>query len=106
MPPIYMLKLNRSYSIERPQISYYAQGLSAQCIHLENVIHWSILKIILVCGKPVYFNLTRHFLAFQRLIKLYAQFLRSARSLRVLRYREETGKVLRWRAPPIGALYA
>lgn len=101
-----MLKLNKAPLALAPQLSFYAQGMSAQCIAFTNVTHWSILRIVLIGGKPVYFNLTRHFIAFQRLIKLYAQFLRSARSLRVLRLRELTGKGPRWRAPPIGALYA
>ena len=98
-----MLKLNRSSSLETPQLSFYAQGMSAQCIAFTNVTHWSILRIILINGKPTYYNLTRHFIAFQRLMKGYAQFLRSLRSLRVLRLREETGKGSR--RPPTGDLY-
>jgi len=106
MPPIYMLKLDKSPLPCKTQLSFYAQGMSAQCITFTNVTHWSILRMILIGGKPVYFNLTRHFIAFQRLIKLYAQFLRSVRSLRVLRKREETGEGPRWRAPLKGELYA
>ena len=98
-----MLKLNRPSSLEKPQISYYAQGISAQCIHLENVTHWSIVRIIFISGKPDYYNLTRHFLAFQRRMKGYAQFLRSVRSLRVLRLREVYGKMPLH--PPTGTLY-
>lgn len=106
MAPIYMLKLNKSSNLERPQLSYYAQGMSAQCIHLENVTHWSINKVIVLKGISVSFCLNRHFIAAQRLMKLYSRFLFSLRSLRVLRRREESGKMPRWRAPPIGALYA
>ena len=106
MPPIYMLKLDKSPLPCKTQLSFYAQGMSAQCIAFTNVTHWSILRMILIGGKPIYFNLTRHFIAFQRLIKLYAQFLRSVRSLRVLRLREETGRGPRWRMPLKGELYA
>lgn len=103
MPPMYMLKLNRSLS--SPQISYYAQGISAQCIHLQNVVHWSINKVVILKGVPVLFCLNKHFIALQRLMKAYSRFLFSLRSLRVLREREETGKMPRWRTPPIGTLY-
>ena len=106
MPPIYMLKLNRSTSLASPQLSYYAQGMSAQCISFSNIVHWSVNRIILIGGKPVSFCLNRHFIALQRLMKLYARYLRSLRSLRVLRLREVGGKLPRWRAPPRGALYA
>jgi len=101
-----MLKLNKSSIHNSPQLSFYAQGMSAQCIAFTNVVHWSVNKIIFLNGKAVSFCLNRHFIAMQRLMKLYARFLRSLRSLRVLRLREETGKMPRWRAPPIGALYA
>jgi len=106
MPPIYLLKLNRSSDILRPQMSYYAQGMSAQCIRLENVTHWSINKILVIKGKIIHICLNRHFIALQRLMKLYAHYFKSLRSLRVLRRREETGKMARWRAPFKGALYA
>jgi hypothetical protein len=104
MPPFYMLKLNRS-TLLNPQLSFYAQGMNAQCISFSNITHWSINRIILIGGKPVSFNLNRHFIALQRLMKLYCRFFLSLRSLRVLRLREETGKMPRWRMPPIGALY-
>jgi len=106
MSPIYMLKLNKSSDIERPQISFYAQGMNAQCISFSNITHWSILRVLIVRGKPVSFCLNKHFIALQRLMKLYSRFLFSLRSLRVLRLREETGKMPRWRAPLKGALYA
>ena len=106
MPPIYMLKLNKSSLEDKPQLSFYAQGMSAQCISFSNVVHWSVNRIIFLNGKAVSFCLNRHFIALQRLMKIYARFLRSLRSLRVLRLREETGKMPRWKAPPIGALYA
>ena len=101
-----MLKLNKSSNPDKPQLSFYSQGMNAQCISFSNITHWSILKIILIKGKPVHFCLNRHFLALQRLMKFYCRFLLSLRTLRVLRRREETGKMPRWRAPPIGALYA
>jgi len=103
MRPVYMLKLNRSS--DSPHISYYAQGISAQCISLSNITHWSIEKIFFLRGKPVSFSLNRHFIAAQRLIKSYCQFFRRIRSLRVLRERELTGKIPLWRAPLKGALY-
>lgn len=106
MAPIYMLKLNKSSDLERPQISFYAQGMNAQCIAFSNVTHWSVNRIILIGGKPVSFCLNKHFIALQRLMKLYCRFLFSLRSLRVLFRREETGKMPRWRAPLKGALYA
>jgi len=105
MPPFYMLKLNRSLDLLRPQLSYYAQGISAQCIHLENVVHWSINKVIILKGIPVSFCLNKHFIALQRLMKAYSRFLFSLRSLRVLRERELYGKMPRWRMPPVGTLY-
>ena len=106
MTPFYLLRLNRSSEVLRPQLSYYAQGMNGQCISFSNITHWSILKIILIKGKPVHFCLNRHFIALQRLMKFYCKFLFSLRSLRVLRKREETGKMPRWRAPLKGALYA
>jgi len=106
MAPIYLLKINRSSDIRKPQVSFYAQGISAQCIHLQNVIHWSIEKITLVNGMPCPTSLTKHFLAFQRLVKHYSRFLLSLRSLRVLRRIELTGRVPVWRRPPTGALYS
>ena len=106
MSPIYVLKINRSSDIRKPQMSFYTQGISAQCIHLENVIHWSIEKITLVNGKPCATSLSKHFLAFQRLVKHYSRFLLSLRSLRVLRRLEETGRIPVWRPPPTGALYS
>ena len=105
MPPIYMLKLNRSSSLRSPQLSYYAQGMSAQCISFSNITHWSVVKIILISGKPVSFSLNRHFIALQRLMKLYSRFLLSLRSLRVLRLRELGTKAPRWKCPPTGELY-
>ena len=105
MPPIYMLKLNRSSDLDKPQLSFYAQGMSAQCISFSNITHWSVVKIIIISGKPASFCLNRHFIALQRLMKLYAAYLRSLRSLRVLRLREVGGKMPRWRMPPTGALY-
>jgi len=106
MTQIYLLKINRSSDIRKPQVSFYTQGISAQCIHLENVIHWSIEKITLVNGKPFPTSLSKHFLAFQRLVKHYSRFLLSLRSLRVLRRLEETGRLPVWRPPPTGALYS
>ena len=106
MTPIYVLKINRSPDIRRPQVSFYTQGISAQCIHLQNVIHWSIEKITIVNGKPCPTSLSKYFLAFQRLVKHYSRFLLSLRSLRVLRRLEETGRLPVWRPPPRGALYS
>ena len=88
MGPIYMLKLNRSTDPLKPQDSYYAQGMSAQCISLENVIHWSILKIEFPLGSPVIKSLNRPFLAFQRKCQTYLRLLRRVRNIRNLRRRE------------------
>ena len=101
-----MLKLNKSSIPDKPQLSFYSQGINAQCISFSNITHWSIIKLIIIGGRPVYFSLNRHFIALQRLMKFYACYLRSLRSLRVLRLRELGGKMPRWRAPPRGALYA
>ena len=106
MAPFYLLKLNKSSNILRPQLSYYAQGMSAQCIRFENVTHWSINKALVIKGHIVHICLNRHFIALQRLLKLYARYFKSLRSLRVLRLREETGKIPRWRPPTIGVLYS
>ena len=106
MLPIYMLKLNKSSDIEKPMLSFYTQGINAQCIAFSNVTHWSIMKVLIINGKPISFCLNRHFIALQRLMKIYCRFLFSLRSLRVLFRREETGKMPRWRAPLKGALYA
>ena len=105
MPPIYMLKLNKSSNPDKPQLSFYAQGMNAQCISFSNITHWSIIKLIIIGGRPVYFSLNRHFIALQRLMKKYAGYLLSLRSLRVLRLRELGGKLPSWRCPPIGTLY-
>lgn len=105
MAPIYMLKLNKSSDLKKPQLSFYAQGMNAQCISFSNITHWSILKVIIIKGKAISFCLNRHFIALQRLMKVYCRFLFSLRSLRVLRLREETGKMPRWKCPPIGTLY-
>ena len=105
MAPIYMLKLNKSSIPNRPQLSYYAQGMDAQCISFSNITHWSIIKVVIISGKAVSFSLNRHFIALQRLMKLYSRFLLSLRSLRVLRLRELGGKMPRWNCPPTGGLY-
>ena len=83
-----MLKLNRSADPKRPRESYYAQGMSAQCISLENVIHWSILKIEFPFGSPEVKILNRPFILFQRKCRAYFRLLRRVRSLRFLLRRE------------------
>lgn len=83
-----MLKLNRSNNPLKPQESYYAQGMSAQCISLENVIHWSILKIEFPSGNPVIKSLNWPFLVFQRKCKVYFRLLRRVRNIRNLLARE------------------
>jgi hypothetical protein len=100
-----MLKLNKSSIPDKPQLSFYAQGMNAQCISFSNITHWSIMKIILIGGRPIYFSLNRHFKALQRLMKIYAGYLRSLRSLRVLRLRELGTRPPRWKCPPTGELY-
>jgi len=83
-----MLKLNRSSDPQKPQESYYAQGMSAQCISLENVIHWTIVKIEFPHGIPQVKSLNRGFLRFQRKVRAYFLFLRRVRSIRNLLRRE------------------
>lgn len=106
MPPIYILKINRSPDICKPQISMYVRGMDVRCIAFENVIHWTICRTEFPKGNAVLTSLNRHFIAFQRLAKSYFRFLLRVKSLRFLRERELTGKSLLWRRPPIGALYA
>lgn len=101
MSPIYILKLNRSSDLSRPQLSYYAQGISAQCIHLENVTHWSIEKIVIMKGIPISFSLNTQFIKVQRLMKAYSRFLRSLRSVKVLLNRERTGLFPKWKVPQL-----
>jgi hypothetical protein len=86
-----MLKLNRSTDRLRPQLSYHAQGMSVQCIPLENVIHWTILRIDLFQGHAKEISLNKPFLAFQRKVRGYFRFLRRVRSLPRLLDRELTG---------------
>lgn len=83
-----MLKLNRSSDPEKPQESYYAQGMSAQCISLENVIHWTIVKIEFRRGIPQMKSLNRGFLRFQQKCRAYFRLLRRVRSIRNLLRRE------------------
>ena len=93
MPPLYMLKINRSSNPLKPQESYYARGMSAQCISLKNVIHWTILKIEFPSGNPETKSLNKPFLRFQRKIKAYFCLLRRVRSLKFLLDRETLGPV-------------
>lgn len=88
MPSFYMLKLNRSADPSKPQESYYAQGTWAQCISLENVIHWTILKIEFPSGIPETKSLNGPFLTFQRKVRSYFRLLRRVRNIRNLRRRE------------------
>ena len=91
MSPVYLLKLNRSADPKKRQESYYAQGMSAQCISLENVIHWSILRVEFPLGKPQIKSLNRPFLAFQRKVRAYFRLLRRVRNIRNLLFREVFG---------------
>jgi hypothetical protein len=92
-----MLKLNTSSNPLKPRESYYAQGMSAQCISLENVIHWTILKIEFPFGSPKMKSLNKPFLVFQRKCRTYFRLLRRVRNIRYL-LRRELG------LPPIGVL--
>ena len=92
-----MLKLNKSSDPLKPQESYYAQGMSAQCISLENVIHWTILKIEFPFGNPEEKSLNLGFLHFQRKVSDYLRLLRRVRNIRNLLRREIA-------LPPIGVL--
>jgi len=102
---MYILKINRSEDILRPMVSYYSQGISAQCIILKDITHWSISRIVFIRGLPVSFSLNRHFIAAQRLMKTYSRYLRSLRSLRVLFKRELSGILPRWTPPDLTLLY-
>jgi len=88
MPPVYLLKLNRSADPKKPQESYYAQGMSAQCISLEDVIHWSILRVEFSLGKHEIKSLNRPFLTFQQKIRAYFLLLQRVRNIRNLLRRE------------------
>jgi hypothetical protein len=83
-----MIKLNRSADPLRPQLSYYAQGMSVQCIPLENVIHWTILRVDFFQGRAKEISLNKPFLAFQRKVRAYFRLLRRVRNLRFLLNRE------------------
>ena len=93
-----MLKLNKSSDPLKPQESYYAQGMSAQCISLENVIHWTILKIEFPLGSPETKSLNLGFIRFQRKVRYYLRLLRRVRNIRNLLRRETCC------LPPIGVL--
>ena len=95
-----MLKLNRSADPLKPQESYYAQGMSAQCISLENVIHWTILKINFPLGHPEIKSLNRAFLGFQRKCRTYFRLLRRVRNIRNLFVRELLGALRPLYFPP------
>lgn len=102
MPSLYILKINRSKDILKPKVSYYSQGISAQCIILKDITHWSISRIIFIKGLPVSISLNHHFIAAQRLMKVYSHYLRS---LRVLFKRELSGVLPRWTPPDLTLLY-
>jgi hypothetical protein len=87
-----MLHLNRSSDPLRPQESYHAQGMNVQCIPLENVIHWTILRVEFFQGRAKEISLNKPFLAFQLRVRNYFRLLRRVRSLRRLLTRELTGK--------------
>ena len=91
MPPVYLLKLNRSAVPSMPQESYYAQGMSAQCISLENIIHWSILKVEFPFGNTKIQSLNKPFVRFQRKWRAYFRLLRRVRNIRNLFARELLG---------------
>ena len=93
-----MLKLNKSSNPLKSQESYYAQGMSAQCISLENVIHWTIVKIEFPLGSPKTTSLNLGFLRFQRKVRDYLRLLRRVRNIRHLLRRETCC------LPPIGVL--
>ena len=88
-----MLKLNRSTDRLSPQMSYYAQGMSVQCIPLENVIHWTIIRVEFLQGRAKEISLNKPFLAFQRKVRGYFRFLRRVRSIRRLLSRELIGRL-------------
>jgi len=88
-----MLKLNRSANPLMPQESYYARGMSAQCISFENVIHWTILKIEFPLGSPQSKSLNRAFLGFQRKCRSYFRLLRRVRNIRTIFARELLGSL-------------
>jgi len=83
-----MLKLSRSNEFLSLQISYYARGMSAQCISLENVIHWTILKVEFPSGIPHFKSLNLPFIRFQQRCRSYFQLLRRVRNTRFLLNRE------------------
>ena len=97
MPPIYMLKINRSKDLLNPQISYYAQGMNFNTIPFDTVIRWMLCKMTFPGGNLCIKSLNLPFIRFQRRVKNYLRLLRRVRSIRFL-LRREIG------LPPTGAL--
>jgi len=109
MPKIFILQINRSSDPAKPTIGIYAQGISAVNIPLQQTLAWEIYELKFVGGKPIKRSLSDHFIAYQRLWRHYALFLRRVRSTRYLLDREVgffKRLRLKWFPPPIVSLYA
>lgn len=96
MPPIYMLRINRSKDLLNPQISYYAQGMNFEHVSLMNVERWTICKMTFPRGGLLTKSLNLVFIRFQQKIRDYFRLLRRVRNIRFLLNRE-TGLL-----PPVG----
>lgn len=99
MPPMYMLRINRSNDFLNPQISYYGKGMDFNQVPLNIIVEWTICKMTFPGGNPKIKSLNLPFIRFQQRIRNYFRVLRRVRSIRFLLCRE-LGLV----EPPIGAL--
>ena len=99
MPPMYMLRINRSNDFLNPQISYYGNGMDFNQVPLHTITEWTLCKMIFPEGKPEIKSLNLPFIRFQQRIRNYFLVLRRVRSIRFL-LRRELGLV----EPPMGAL--
>jgi len=103
--PIYILEIHTSSDPLRPGLRIYTQGVDFTDVNLTVICKWFINRISYENEKVNSKKLSDHFIAFQRLWRAYYSFLRRVRSPRFLRLRETTGLRVRFRRPPIGALY-
>lgn len=101
---IYVLEINRSSNPRRPMMSFYAKGVNPLLINLKDIVAWSIRRYTFV-GLSKSKKIERHFIAFQRLWKLYNIFLNTVRSMRYIRLREMTGARIRFKMPSLEELY-
>jgi hypothetical protein len=92
MPPVYMLKINNSQNILKPQITYYARGSISENVPLKYIRDWTICKMTFPGGKLENKSLNWPFLKFQQKIRNYLATIRRARSIRAI-FRRELGLI-------------